>query len=133
VSENGEEAERSPPFPLSGNACRAGTGLGQRGLDMLHDRFRHLTGLTWDQAVAHINMLFLEAERLNEAAYSLLSQDSLSPEIWAAFSTTKKQAEAKYAQARQEWLRARRILGSVKRASQELADKIVHSSPLKPC
>lgn len=108
-------------------------GLDQRELSMLHDRFRHLTGLTWDQAVAHINRLFLEAERLNESAYSLLSQDTLSPEIWAAFSATRKQAEAKFAQARQEWLRVRRTLGSVKRASHHMAERLAFQGPFQHC
>lgn len=88
---------------------------------MLHERFRHLTGLTWDQAVAQTRRLSHEAEALHDAAYALLHQQALSPETWAAFSSIKKQAERKSAQARQEWLKFKRILSSVQRASHQMA------------
>lgn len=83
---------------------------------MIHDRFKHLTGMTWDQAVARNNLLFFEADELNECAYSLLHQDTLTPEVWAAFAATRKEAEDKYAQARQEWLKIRRALDSLEPA-----------------
>ncbi|WP_122316906.1 hypothetical protein [Pseudomonas cichorii] len=69
--------------------------------------------MTWDQAIAQNNLLFFEADRLNDSAYSLLHEDTLSPEIWASFLVARKQAEDKYAQARQEWLRIKRILNTL--------------------
>lgn len=87
---------------------------------MIDDQFKDLTGLTWNQAVTRTNALFFEADALNERAYSLLRRDTLSPQLWADFSATRKEADERYARARLEWLRIKRVLSSVERATHGL-------------
>jgi hypothetical protein len=84
---------------------------------MINDKFKDLTGMTWDQAVAQNNLLFFEADELNDQAYAILRQDTLSLETWREFAHAKKKAEKKYREARQEWLRIKHILTSVERAT----------------
>jgi hypothetical protein len=84
---------------------------------MINDRFKNLTGMTWDHAVAQNNLLFFEADELNDQAYAILRKDTLTLATWREFSEAKKKAENKYREARQEWLRIKHILTSVERAT----------------
>ncbi|HEX8592660.1 MAG TPA: hypothetical protein VF682_05190 [Pseudomonas sp.] len=84
---------------------------------MINDRFKDLTGMSWDQAVAHNNVLFFEADALNDRAYDMLRADTLTLDTWRDFSEAKKKAEKKYREARQEWLRIKHILTCVERVT----------------
>ncbi|EPJ76078.1 hypothetical protein GIV66_08750 [Pseudomonas sp. PA-3-11C] len=53
------------------------------------------------------NQLFVEADRISEAAYALLSNQPISAQTLREFSELKRLADRKYLEARQEWLNAK--------------------------
>jgi hypothetical protein len=83
-------------------------------LTMINNKFRSLTGMTWEEAATRSNQLFFEADKLDERAFLLLQKHRhVGPDVWAKFATTKRAAERKRAEARREWLRVTRILNSL--------------------
>jgi hypothetical protein len=92
---------------------------------MINEEFRSLTGMSWEEAATRSNQLFFEADKLDERAYLLLKKDHAGPAIWAEFSSAKRAAESKRADARREWLRATQILNSLDpRAGKPLSHKV---------
>jgi hypothetical protein len=80
---------------------------------MFNEKFKSLTGLTWEEAATQCNLLLLEANKLDEEAYRLLAADRLHADLWTRFNDTRKAAERRRAEARREWLRVTRILNSL--------------------
>ncbi|MDB5983805.1 MAG: hypothetical protein JWQ69_4820 [Pseudomonas sp.] len=80
---------------------------------MTHDKFKSITGMTWEEASTRSNQLFFEADRLDEMAYSLLKCETLDTQVWGEFSAAKSEAGQKYVEARQEWQRIKQILSSL--------------------
>lgn len=65
---------------------------------------RHAAG---PESTSRSDQLFFEADRLSAQAYALLSEQPISTQTLQRFSEAKKQADEKYRQARQEWLRTK--------------------------
>jgi hypothetical protein len=92
---------------------------------MLNERFRSLTGMSWEETANLSNQLYFEADQLDERAFLLLESDSVGPAIWAEFASVKRAAKSKRADARREWLRATQILNLIDpRAGKPLGQKI---------
>ncbi len=91
----------------------------------MNEKFRSLTGMTWEEAATRSNQLFFEADKLDERAYLLLKQDQAGPEVWAEFASAKRAAESKRTEARRAWLQATQILNSLDpRAGRQLSHKV---------
>lgn len=60
-----------------------------------------------DDELAHNAALFVEADRLEEYAYSLIEGDSTSAISWERFTEAKALAEVKRTEAQQDLLRLR--------------------------
>jgi hypothetical protein len=58
----------------------------------------------WPESIDLSNQLFVEADRLSEAAYAFLSSQPVTPQTLHEFSELKKRADKKYVEARQQWL-----------------------------
>lgn len=63
--------------------------------------------MTMNRSIDLSNQLFFEADQLSAQAYALLSEQPVTTQSLQRFSEIKKQADEKYRQARQEWLRIR--------------------------
>ena len=87
---------------------------------MIHDKFKHVTGVSWEEAATRSHQLFFEADQLDDHAYSLLKKETLNPEVWNEFSSAKRKADNKYVEARLEWQRINSILSSLDRPAEEL-------------
>lgn len=62
---------------------------------------------TYPESINRSHQLFFEADQLSAQAYMLLSEQPISTQTLQRFSEAKKQADEKYRQARQEWLRTK--------------------------
>jgi len=93
---------------------------------MVHEKFKQVAGLTWEEAATKSNQLFFEADRLDAKAYSLLREETLSPEVWNEFSAAKRKAEKKYLEARMEWQRIKSILGSLDKSAGKQSRQVLH-------
>lgn len=93
---------------------------------MIHDKFKKVTGVSWEEAATRSNQLFFEADKLDNHAYSLLKKETLNPDVWNEFSTAKRRAEKKYVEARVEWQRIKSILGSINKPAGKSARQSVH-------
>lgn len=63
--------------------------------------------MTMNNSINLSNRLFFEADQLSAQAYAHLSEQPVTTQTLQRFSEIKKQADEKYRQARQEWLRTR--------------------------
>jgi hypothetical protein len=61
----------------------------------------------YSESINRSHQLFFEADQLSAQAYALLSEQPISTQTLQRFSEAKKQADEKYRQARQEWLRTK--------------------------
>jgi hypothetical protein len=59
------------------------------------------------ESINRSSQLFFEADQLSAQAYALLSEQPISTQTLQRFSEAKKQADEKYRQASQEWLRTK--------------------------
>lgn len=93
---------------------------------MVHEKFKQVAGLTWEEAATKSNQLFFDADQLDAQAYSLLREETLSPEVWSEFSAAKRKAEKKYLEAREEWQRIKSILGSLNQSAEKPTGQALH-------
>ena len=97
-------------------------------LKMLNEKFKSLTGITWEEAATQCNQLLLEANKLDEQAYRLLGADKIDPDLWIRFKDARKAAEKRRADARRQWLRVTKILNSIdaKAGHSALRGRTIH-------
>lgn len=97
-------------------------------LTMFNNKFKSLTGITWEEAATQCNQLLVEANKLDEQAYDLLAADKIDPDLWTRFNDIKKAAERRRVEARREWHRMTRILNSidVKAGRSTLHGRTIH-------
>lgn len=93
---------------------------------MLNDKFRLLTGMTWEEAATLSNHLFVEADKLDERATVLLRTAKAGPDLWAEFASVRRAAQSVRAEARRSWLRATLILNSIDPKAGKAATQKVH-------
>ena len=93
---------------------------------MTNDKFRSLTGMTWEEAATLSNRLFFEADKLDEKALLLIRNLSDEPAVWTEYAATRRAAKIKRAEARREWLRITNILNSLDPKSGRPESDTVH-------
>ena len=76
--------------------------MNERILSFTNERY-------WDDKVAANTKQFLEADRLEVAAYELIKNDR-SPEALARFTAAKAKADVKRAAAFDDWQRLKRLM-----------------------
>lgn len=93
---------------------------------MLNDKFRLLTGMTWEEAATLSNHLFVEADKLDERAALLLRTIPAGPDVWAEFASVKRASQSIRAEARRSWLQATVILNSIDPKAGKASNQKVH-------
>jgi hypothetical protein len=79
---------------------------------MRYSKYGEMTGTPWRVAAARCNKMFYDAMQLDRQAYEILSGAMLNPDAISCYVTTKLEAEMKFAEASEEWVRLRKILAA---------------------
>ena len=72
--------------------------------------FRFADNEYWSAQITINSNLFFEADRLDAAAYALISHGFNSPDVWRRFAEAKTVERAQRKVAYQDWIRIRRAL-----------------------
>lgn len=64
---------------------------------------------SWDDEIKRTTEMFFEADRLDEAAYAIISETA-GGDVWARYTEAKGKADKKRTEAYQSWIQIRRTM-----------------------